>query len=108
MTRRKYYNGDLVAVKCKNFKLLDMTFVDLHISTGEFFRYHQPWVFMFQSSNTIVLYNICMVKLLFVRSGAEALCRVREIQLLDRKYQSKGLWRQIPDTAFKSSVFGFR
>jgi hypothetical protein len=57
MTGRIYYKAELMAVKCKNMKL---TFVDLQVSTGEFFGYQQPQVFI-RSSLQVLFYSITHV-----------------------------------------------
>jgi len=60
MRGRKYYKSDLVAVKCKNMKLIELTFVELHVSTGEFFGYHQLRVFIC-SNLQVLLYSLTHV-----------------------------------------------
>lgn len=52
--------ADLVAVKCKNMKMIELACVELNVGTGEFFGYHQLWVFIC-SNLQVLLYSITHV-----------------------------------------------
>lgn len=60
MTGKKYYKAGLVAVKCKNMKLIELTCIELHVSTGEFFGDHQLRIFIC-SNRQVLLYSITHV-----------------------------------------------